>query len=350
MSASSGIQVSPDLLHKFSSAVEDETVRLVKISIESESLVHDTSLPAEGAFLDDLERLQTLLEDDTPAYVLTRLDNTAEWLAIFYVPDTAKIREKMLYASTRSSLLKSLGSQAFVDQIFATGKADLTRESYLSHRRHLEAPKPLSKQEQELADVRAAEKASGVDAYEGSSGRRTNVGRVGVKWTDEVEAALNELAEGDGSSLVILTIDAEETIVLHSSQSVTADEVGQTLPKTDICFALFAWANARGASEREIVYIYSCPSSSSVKFRMLYSVHSRAAYTAIESFFKTTSTSPSFASRKVETSEPGEIDERFLLTELGAATPIDPANSGASTPVTGDKKPFARPKGPGRRR
>src|ERR1700709_560398 len=73
---------------------------------------------------------------------------------------------QMLYASTRGSLLKSLGSTLFTDSIFATSKADLTPEAYAAHRRHLDAPKPLSTREREMADIRAAE-ATGT--YEGSS-------------------------------------------------------------------------------------------------------------------------------------------------------------------------------------
>jgi twinfilin-like protein len=349
MSATSGIQVSSELQSSFSSAVESQTTRFLKISISSESLVHDCSIPAKGQLLDDLQELQTLLQDDVPAYVLTRLDNpTTEWLAIFYVPETAKIRDKMLYASTRSSLLKSLGSQIFVDQIFATTKADLTPDAYKSHRRHLEAPKPLSKQEQELEDVKAAEREGGLNAYEGSSVRRNNVGRVDVVWSNEVEDALKALAEGEGSNLVILSIDPSEAMVLHSAQEVVADDIGKTLPQSEICFAFFAWPAARGGSAREIVYIYSCPSASSVKLRMLYSVSSRALYTAVQTLFQSTDTTSVLASRKVETSDPQEINEKFLISELGPAS-TDGA-SAASTPVVEEQKRFARPKGPGRKR
>lgn len=62
-----------------------------------ESLVPDGTVPASGSILeDDLGKLQTLLEDDTPAYILARLGGAgSSWLAIFYVPDTAKVRDKV---------------------------------------------------------------------------------------------------------------------------------------------------------------------------------------------------------------------------------------------------------------
>jgi twinfilin-like protein len=51
------------------------------------------------------------------------------------------------------------------------------------------------------------------------------------------------------------------------------------------------------------------------------------------------------ASRKVETSDPKEIDEAFMKAELGL-------ESGTGTPVGGaeEKKSFSRPKGPARTR
>ncbi len=109
----------------------------------------------------------------------------------------------MLYASTRSSLLKSLGSSVFADSIFATSKADLTAEAYQAHLKHIAAPKPLSTREQEMAEVRAAESSSA--SYEGSRARTSHVGSaVGFKWTPEVEDAITEIGRGNTSALVIL--------------------------------------------------------------------------------------------------------------------------------------------------
>lgn len=60
--------------------------------------MHDLSLDASGSLQDDLLKLQQddVLQDDVPAYILARLDEPpTEWLAISYVPDSAKIRDKV---------------------------------------------------------------------------------------------------------------------------------------------------------------------------------------------------------------------------------------------------------------
>ena len=53
-----------------------------------------------GTLEQDLDRLTDILEDNVPAYVLVRLDDPpTEWLAIYYVPDTAKVRDKVRIAT-----------------------------------------------------------------------------------------------------------------------------------------------------------------------------------------------------------------------------------------------------------
>ena len=53
-----------------------------------------------GTLEQDLDRLTDILEDNVPAYVLVRLDDPpTEWLAIYYVPDTAKVRDKVCIAT-----------------------------------------------------------------------------------------------------------------------------------------------------------------------------------------------------------------------------------------------------------
>lgn len=54
------------------------------------------SVNQSGSLLEDLDRLGDILEDNVPSYVLTRLDDPpTEWLAISYVPDSAKVRDKV---------------------------------------------------------------------------------------------------------------------------------------------------------------------------------------------------------------------------------------------------------------
>lgn len=75
----------------------------------------------------DFEHVISYLDEDKPSYILVRLDdkNSAgeyHWLFMSYVPDNAKIRDKMIYASTRATLTKGLGDGRFTDNLYGTVK------------------------------------------------------------------------------------------------------------------------------------------------------------------------------------------------------------------------------------
>ena len=56
----------------------------------------DDSIAPSGTLEQDLNNLASILDDNVPAYILVRLDDPpSEWLAVFYVPDTAKVRDKV---------------------------------------------------------------------------------------------------------------------------------------------------------------------------------------------------------------------------------------------------------------
>ncbi|KAJ1309790.1 hypothetical protein OPQ81_006555 [Rhizoctonia solani] len=336
MSASSGIGVSPELSSAFASAVDSQSTRFLKVNIQNESLVPDGTIPAgSGGFIDDLPQLQGILEDDIPAYILAHTEGP-NWLFISYVPDTAKVRDKMVYASTRGALTKALGDQRFKDNIFATSKDDLTPEAYQAHQRHLAAPKPLTARERELEEIRAAERASSA-AYEGSGVRQSIVGpRAGMKWSDELGDALRDLQPG---RLVVISIDpTKEGLTLKDTKDVSLDDVPGALPSSEPAYALYSWVQEDGASPH-IVFTYTCPPSSPVKYRMLYSSGVASLVNDVKAQLGIT------VSKRLESSDPAELDLAWLRNEL------TPSGSGTATPAAEDvKKPFAKPRGPARRK
>jgi len=353
MSATSGIAVSDELANAFGNAVDSGDVRFLKVSIRNESLVLEESISVTGSLLEDLDKLTEVLEDNEPAYILAKHDNASSWLAIFYVPDSAKVRDKMLYASTRNNLTKALGSTHFTDNLFATRKDDVTADAYKRHLAHLNAPKPMSDREKEMAAIKAAEREAGGAHYEGSRARRNPLGSaaMGLQWEEGAENALKELAEGQEGHLVVLSIDAQENTVLHSVvPGCSPASLGSSIPQSEPSYAFFAWPHTLTTPpRREIVFIYSCPMSSPVKSRMIYSSGFLSTYRAAKVVLG--DAAEFLAERKIETSEPSELNEDFIKFELGL-TGSAAVTSGTSTPASAneEKKAFARPKGPGRKR
>lgn len=119
----------------------------------------------------------------------------------------------MLYASTRNSLTKSLGSAQFPDTLFATSKLDLTPEAYAAHRKHMAAPQPLSARERELAEAREAER-QGEDYHSSRAPRQLHGETPGMTWSDEAKEAIAKLAKGDDRLLVIVC-DRTAGFIIH---------------------------------------------------------------------------------------------------------------------------------------
>ncbi|PVG02256.1 actin depolymerizing protein [Serendipita vermifera] len=345
MSSASGIGAAPELVECFAQAVTQNDLRVIKVSILNEALVESGKWSKQGNFMSDYAHIVNYVEDNVPAYLLVRLDSSSgsEWLSISYVPDTAKVRDKMLYASTQSALKKALGDYRFKDSIFATSKADLTTEAYEAHQRHINAPKPLSAREEAMQSIRAAEKAAGLNKYQGAGERRSHAGSapVGFKWTSDAEDAVKDLANQEGcSKLVILSVNTkDESLVLkQASRNVSPNQLASSIPSSEPTYTFYLWPHKRNGEDiNSIIFIYCCPSGSPVKHRMVYS----SGVVSVVNAAKTMGVS---VAKRSETSDPEDINEAFLQQEL-SHTP-----SGSSTPVSGERVAFAKPKGPPRRR
>ncbi|GAA6064515.1 hypothetical protein JCM10212_003119 [Sporobolomyces blumeae] len=384
MAAQSGISPTPELESEWAAFQSSKEQSVLKISIKDERLVPNGSSTAASDMLETVfdlfKREEGLAEPSNPAYFIVKLPSptsadSAPWpyLFISYVPDAAPVRSKMLYASTRQTLVRSLGDSKFKDSLFATSKDDLTYDSYVAHTRHTTASAPLTAREQEMAAIRAAESAAADTANDAPGGGRSMIfgahddgrgeGEQGgskvrgaLPWSDAAVEAVKSLKEEGGKDFVQLEIDLKsESIVLSDDQPSSL-----SVPVDRPCYLFYRHAAG-------IVLIYSCPPSSPVKPRLVYS-------SAVLVFYKYAA--KEFAGidilKKLETADPTEVTPSWIDSELGPlANPSQPASastdgsaagtdrsgvgSGASTPVgtapmPKEEKAFARPSRPGRRR
>ena len=129
MSASSGITVHPDLAAVFADALKSSTIRFLKVSISNgsfivlsisllfsclfaESLVLDSRIDAAASFEDDLAILQNddVITEDGPAYILAKMDPpSTDWTPFFFVPENAKVRDKVNYSLRRLTTIQVHG-------------------------------------------------------------------------------------------------------------------------------------------------------------------------------------------------------------------------------------------------
>jgi twinfilin len=103
----------------------------------------------------------------------------------------------------------------------------------------------------------------------------------------------------------------------------------------------------------KLVFIYSCPTGAPVKFKMVYSSGASSVFLAAKNVLLASSPAVDIriASRKIETSDPAEINEGFLIAELGLEKLSKGQDEAHGTYMKkDDQKLFPRPRGPGRRR
>ncbi|KAI9659418.1 MAG: Twinfilin-1 [Bathelium mastoideum] len=386
----SGISASQELRDAFKTLQTTPTQRGLLAGITNESLVPLAPISSTSpSFLDDLANLTPHLSPAAAAYILLRRDEpspqstsstssaaaTPSFTAITYVPDAAPVRTKTLFASTRLTLLRDLGAEHFPETLFATGLDELTRDGWRRHEAHVSQAAPLTREEADLEGIKEAESGE-----RGGTGVRKGHVSSGVRLPVEEEAveALRGLSEGKGGEgsggglvqlvslmlvrvfvvrnwglswglkleikgkLVVLwktdwsmslqKIDvASETVQLVSTSSVMPDTLAQAISATEPRYSFYRYSEPIPESEsaNPIVFIYTCPSESKIKERMLYA-SSRSSVIALAS-----SEAGIEVAKRFEATNPDEITAQTLYEEFH--------------PKQEQKSGFARPKRPGRR-
>lgn len=135
--------------------------------------------------------------------LLRRHDNSPDgYIAVTYVPDKAPVRQKMLFAATRLTLVRELGTERFRETYFTTVKEELTAQGWRKHEKHTQMKAPLTEEEQTLQGIKEAE----AEASRGTGHRASHLSGHTTRWiSEEGLRALKELSSG-GSNLVQLVI------------------------------------------------------------------------------------------------------------------------------------------------
>jgi len=264
--------VSTGLKESFGTTITSCDKRLIKAQIENEELVEITNCGNKGSWEEDLIQIQSLLDKEKPCYVLFRLDSSnPQWVLFCYVPDKAKVKDKMLYASSRSNLKQQLGMNYFVDEVFGTVPSDFTLEGYKHHVQSKKSEAPLTEQEQ----IKKSELESG-PIYTG--GQTTYVHGVAFPVDKKASDAMTQLANGKFNYVQIAIDCNNEKVILDHTGDVDINSLGKEISTDEPRFHFFAWNHDfEGSNVTSYIYLYSSPDGSNgtksapVRMRMLYS-------------------------------------------------------------------------------
>jgi twinfilin-like protein len=240
------------------------------------------------------------------------------------VPNAAPVRQKMLFASTRLTLVRELGGEHFPESIFTTEASELTAEGWEKHLAHEAKENPLTAEEQSLQDIKDAE------ALESRGTRGQGLaqgGRIAIRTDDGIASALQTLGQGGAHNLVQLRMDgATETLQLVSTSSATPSSISTQLDPKEPRYAFYRHDDPAAS----IVFISTCPSGAKIRERMIYAA-SRGNVVSLaqnEGGLK--------VAKKLEATNPEEVTEQVILEEF-------------KVEEKEEKKGFAKPKRPGRK-
>ncbi|OTB01363.1 hypothetical protein M426DRAFT_323510 [Hypoxylon sp. CI-4A] len=334
----SGISASQELISQFNTLLSDTSLFGLLVTITSESLTPKATLnraSSSSDFATDLAQLTPYLKTDEALYILLRRYDSAPYLiAVTYVPDSAKVRQKMLFASTRLTLVRELGSEHFRETLFATMAQELSAQGFDKHDRHTELEAPLTEEEKTLGEVKRAEAEAGA----GTGVREIHLSKtMNMPVATDALVALSALGREEGSGLVFLKVNAESEVVelvSDSSAPTTIPELVKTIPTTEPRFTFWRYKATppRGGEEKNVVlFFYTNPvtqGTKAVKHRMLYPLMKRAVLEVA------TKEAGLHIEKKFEIEDPSEITEESVASEL--------------FPEVETKTAFRRPKRPGR--
>ncbi|XP_026482470.1 twinfilin-like [Ctenocephalides felis] len=333
MSHQTGIKGNEGLKKIFGKS-KDGKIRAIKISIENEELNLSAHKEVKSSFQKDYEKMvMPMIEEDVPCYILFRLDtkNTLgyDWLLISWTPDSASVRFKMLYASTKATLKNEFGTAHIKDELHATTMDEVTYKGYTKHIEAMVAPAPLTMREEELKEIRQTE--THVDIS--TNTRQQTLSGVAFPITESAMQGIKDMARDSYNYLQFKIEFAEEKIHLVKAANIDLNNLKNEVPEDSARYHLYNFKHTHeGDYTESIVFIYSMPGyNCSIKERMLYS-------SCKAPFLETIQSLNLPITKKLEIDSGSELTEEFLQDELHPkknlhrplfAKPKGPPNRGA---------------------
>lgn len=142
--ARSNLNISTTLTEAFLSAQQPSSgVRCIKVTIEGETINSSSTSQRDGSIQSDFDSIAVSMLNENEATILlfSMSDDDLDrrnWLLVSYIPDGCKVRDKMLYSSSRDDLKRALGLGFFVAEYSANTLEEVTWDlvsAYISNNR-----------------------------------------------------------------------------------------------------------------------------------------------------------------------------------------------------------------------
>lgn len=326
MSNQSGIVADQTLLDSLRGLHSDGVVVITaRISDDSTSVQLDKKYGSLKEAADDL--------GTNPLYIFAKglLEDGSQYYFVSYVPDSSPVRAKMLYASTKNTLVRQIGSNSIGKQALLTEASELLG---LADEKDAQEDSALTQSERtDIEITQQQQRLKSSTFYPG--------GRQLVSQTNGTPKALSfELTSGEDSieqllkqyNVLSFSIDmSNEQIQVKSKSNISSP---RDLKITSEHPSYVVYRNGS-----LYYFIYSCPSGSKVKDRMVYASNRSGFISRLQDEQKL-----KFA-RVVEIGEPSELEYSLISSSSAEEQAQEEAKAQSATTTK-----FSRPRGPTRKR
>lgn len=406
MSTQSGITISSQLNDAYKN-LSTNSALIIKISSDSTELIPDqiitgsdntTSTTKDITILEPIfEKLinQISQEFPHPSYIVISYNSNQYFIS--FIPDIAPIKQKMLYASTKNSLITSLGGNKLIKKFAWTELDELTLNYFIKSIDDDQGSNIKKEEEEELnslltEDEITLQKLNNLSLYSTTNhhhhgfkkklpsmtnddGSTTGSGNADqdilYKFTPELTEQLQSIIDNSSpessndndnkKSLISFNIDTTKELLTLKSID-TQIEINQlidtlnnhTSSKISPQYILYNYQIGK------LAFIYSCPSGSSVKDRMIYASFKNSLINHLNQLIKSTNIDDDIIIDK--NIEVGDLDEIELsqlqdANELIHDTNTNGNNNSSSNSLSSNNSSlssknglkFNKPKGPRRR-
>lgn len=406
MSTQSGITISSQLNDAYKN-LSTNSALIIKISSDSTELIpnqiitgsdNTTSTTKDITILEPIfEKLTNQISQEFPhpSYIVISYNSNQYFIS--FIPDIAPIKQKMLYASTKNSLITSLGGNKLIKKFAWTELDELTLNYFIKSIDDDQGSNIKKEKEEELnslltEDEITLQKLNNLSLYSTTNhhhhgfkkklpsmtnddGSTTGSGNADqdilYKFTPELTEQLQSIIENSSpessndndnkKSLISFNIDTTKELLTLKSID-TQIEINQlidtlnnhTSSRISPQYILYNYQIGK------LAFIYSCPSGSSVKDRMIYASFKNSLINHLNQLIKSTNIDDDIIIDK--NIEVGDLDEIELSqlqesNELIHDTNTNGNNNSSSNSLSSNNSSlssknglkFNKPKGPRRR-
>eukprot|EP01039_Chlorochromonas_danica_P004912 gene4912-5388_t len=280
--ARANLNVDNEVIDKFLLAQEDSSnIRLLTIKIENESLIfHQEYRKVQSAEEDFNHLLPTIFTESEAIFGLYHAKDigdggssgsgsgnhssssggrSASWILLVWIPEGCRVRDKMLYSSSRDDFKKRLGLGYFQGDFAANELPDLTWENYQASQDRTFDPEVLTQTERLVLEEKVLTQS------ESNQVKSTALGVIPFAISDEVAEQFAAFKEGSVNWIEV-TINNEVIELLHSRSLPSDGGFNQYVDDETASFIITKLEKSDGTSLS--LFIYFCPENTPIRLKM----------------------------------------------------------------------------------